>query len=416
MFANSSRLLTLSLALAALTAAASPGIHGRPKSSPECSGKGSGAFIGGSGAGNVAAASSSAVVSGGENESCHAEATIGAGDANTIYSNAYPYAVESLIGAGNGNTLGSSSAAVGAGIGNVIGQSADYAFIGAGQGGSVTFPDAFVGAGKYDSATAEAAFVGAGLSNTSSGTSSFIGAGSFNVASAVDTVVDAGLQDSATHSYASVTGGGGNVASGNAAAIPGGYHNLASGQFSFAAGIGSYANTVGSFVWSDDSSGAKHLAPARANEFIARSAGGTYFVTNAAETTGAMLAPGSGTWASASDRTLKSDVAPVSDEAILAKVAALSVTEWSYTSERGVRHLGPMAQDFYAAFGLGADDRHITAVDEDGIALAAIKGLDTKVKVNDRAVDTLRASVAGHGNDIRALRAELRALEARIRP
>jgi hypothetical protein len=38
-----------------------------------------------------------------------------------------------------------------------------------------------------------------------------------------------------------------------------------------------------------------------------------------------------------------------------------------------VRHIGPMAQDFYAAFGVGEDDRHITSIDEDGVALAAIK-------------------------------------------
>ncbi len=63
------------------------------------------------------------------------------------------------------------------------------------------------------------------------------------------------------------------------------------------------------------------------------------------------------------------------DATVLAKVAALPVSEWSYTSERGVRHVGPMAQDFYAAFRVGEDDRHITSIDEDGVALAAIKAL-----------------------------------------
>jgi len=60
---------------------------------------------------------------------------------------------------------------------------------------------------------------------------------------------------------------------------------------------------------------------------------------------------------------------------VLAKVAALPISEWSYNSERGVRHVGPMAQDFYAAFRVGEDDRHITSIDEDGVALAAIKAL-----------------------------------------
>jgi len=89
-------------------------------------------------------------------------------------------------------------------------------------------------------------------------------------------------------------------------------------------------------------------------------------------------AAGSGTWASASDRALKTDVARIDDAAVLEKVAGLPISRWSYVSERGVRHVGPMAQDFYAAFGVGEDDKHITSIDEDGVALAAIKALRTE--------------------------------------
>ena len=32
-----------------------------------------------------------------------------------------------------------------------------------------------------------------------------------------------------------------------------------------------------------------------------------------------------------------------------------------------------MAQDFRAAFGLGEDDKHISAIDEGGVALAAVQ-------------------------------------------
>jgi hypothetical protein len=39
-----------------------------------------------------------------------------------------------------------------------------------------------------------------------------------------------------------------------------------------------------------------------------------------------------------------------------------------------------MAQDFYAAFGLGEDDKHITTSDEGGVALAAIQGLNAKLE------------------------------------
>jgi hypothetical protein len=59
---------------------------------------------------------------------------------------------------------------------------------------------------------------------------------------------------------------------------------------------------------------------------------------------------------------------------VLEKVQSLPITEWQYkVDSRGQRHLGPMAQDFHAAFGLnGADDKHIATVDEEGVALAAI--------------------------------------------
>jgi hypothetical protein len=80
-----------------------------------------------------------------------------------------------------------------------------------------------------------------------------------------------------------------------------------------------------------------------------------------------------------------------------------------------------MAQDFYAAFGVGEDDRHITSIDEDGVALAAIKALNAKLtstvrtlKAKDSEVGALRARLANQGDELRAMRAELSDLEARL--
>ena len=131
------------------------------------------------------------------------------------------------------------------------------------------------------------------------------------------------------------------------------------------------------------------------------------FWTNAASTVGATLAPGSGTWASASDRNLKTDVANVDDAAVLEKVAALPISRWSYKSERGVRHLGPMAQDFYAAFRVGEDDKHITSIDEDGVALTAIKALHTDNLTLHADNDALRT-------DNRTLHAQLADLRLQV--
>lgn len=87
-----------------------------------------------------------------------------------------------------------------------------------------------------------------------------------------------------------------------------------------------------------------------------------------------------GTFSNQSDRAAKQDFAPINPAAILDKVVQLPLSEWSYRENPGTRHIGPMAQDFHAAFGLGIDERHITPLDEGGVALAAIQGLNAKVE------------------------------------
>lgn len=87
-----------------------------------------------------------------------------------------------------------------------------------------------------------------------------------------------------------------------------------------------------------------------------------------------------GTFVSASDRAMKQDFEAVNSRDVLEKVAALPLTRWRYTNDTTTVHLGPMAQDFRAAFGLGPDDEHIATVDADGVALAAIQGLNQKLE------------------------------------
>jgi hypothetical protein len=365
------------------------------------------------------------------------DAFIGAGEGNDSAGES------SSIGAGQYNNAIASGSFIGAGFLNQVSASGNGSFIGAGdtllafaEAGESTFPpgnqisgtDSFIGAGDQNrvtgngsmigtggSAVASAkdlpnnqiagndSFVGAGDDNSVSSNEAFIGSGQGNsiAAAATYSAIVGGSSNQVTGPYASVGGGSGNIASGSSATVPGGYHNLASGQFSFAAGFGSYANRNGTFVWSDDSPSAPHLQPTAANQFIARATGGVIFYTNARQTTGVALAAGSGVWGMASDRNLKRNVVQIDDAAILAKVAALPVAEWSYDSEGGVRHVGPMAQDFYAAFRVGEDDRHITSIDEDGVALAAIKALHAEnAKMRDENValrnrlDSLERKVA----------------------
>jgi hypothetical protein len=94
-----------------------------------------------------------------------------------------------------------------------------------------------------------------------------------------------------------------------------------------------------------------------------------------------------------SDRALKEGLAPVDPRQVLARVAALPMATWSYKGET-VRHLGPMAQDFSAAFGLGADDRHIHVLDASGVALTAIQGLDALVQAQAARLAALERELA----------------------
>ena len=70
---------------------------------------------------------------------------------------------------------------------------------------------------------------------------------------------------------------------------------------------------------------------------------------------------------------------PVSPREVLEKVSALSISRWNFKGDSTTPHVGPMAQDFHAAFGLGESERAISAVDADGVALAAIQGLNQKL-------------------------------------
>ena len=88
-----------------------------------------------------------------------------------------------------------------------------------------------------------------------------------------------------------------------------------------------------------------------------------------------------GVFVSSSDRAAKENFQPVNPGEVLDKVAALPLSQWNFKEDPAAHHIGPAAQDFHAAFGLnGADDKHIATVDADGVALAAIQGLNQKLE------------------------------------
>jgi len=122
--------------------------------------------------------------------------------------------------------------------------------------------------------------------------------------------------------------------------------------------------------------------------------------------------PGDATWTLTSDRNAKNGFAPVDGEAVLDKVASLPIQEWNYIGY-GQRHMGPMAQDFRAAFGLGRSDTAIDGGDLHGVALASIQGLHRRLQEKDRQLAAQERELDALRQDVRALHARLDKMESR---
>jgi hypothetical protein len=414
----------------------------RTQSAGTCSSAGTGSFNGVPANANVAGGTDSVVGGGSSNKGCDDHAAITGGYENVIagtsngatfsfigggYQNqVYATAAYSVIAGGYGNTVdptNGNSSIVGGGAYNtassagaaVLGGETNTAsgfisMLGGGQNNTVSGDYAFGGGGSHNTVSTTYAAIAGGEYNQAIGEGAYIGGGGYNIASGEGAIVDGGFNSTAAGTFAT---------------IPGGYVNSAAGTYSFAAGARASAAQTGTFVWSDGSDGDTILTSSRAYQFLARASGGFTLYTNAAGTVGAQLAAGSGTWASLSDRNVKTNIAPLDDDAVLAKVAALPISRWSYRSEHGVRHVGPMAQDFYAAFKVGEDDRHITSIDEDGVALAAIKALHAENATLRSQEQTLRKRLVAVtvSQNLRAqqqarrdaaMRLELRRLSAKV--
>ncbi len=222
--------------------------------------------------------------------------------------------------------------------------------------------------------------------------------------------------------FASAALGGGTANASHSVAIKGsatgisaiaiGSYTDASGQMSMALGHQASTNQKnGAIVIGDNSTD----TPVRAqidNHFVVRAArlwfgnnnNSTATVGRFIETsTGAYLSSG-GTWVSSSDSAKKHRWQNVDGEDVLAKLSTIPLRTWSYREEPdSVRHLGPTAQEFRAAFGLGDTDKAIATVDADGVALVAAQTLDRRTRVLMDEITALRAELA-------ALRAELETL------
>ena len=99
-----------------------------------------------------------------------------------------------------------------------------------------------------------------------------------------------------------------------------------------------------------------------------------------------------GTISQLSSRFSKENFRDTDGSELLAKLEQLPISSWNYRgAPKQERHLGPVAEDFRAAFGLGASERYVSVTDEAGVALASVKALQLEVKQRDERIEQLEA-------------------------
>jgi hypothetical protein len=210
------------------------------------------------------------------------------------------------------------------------------------------------------------------------------------------------------------------VRAGGQGSVAIGYRTTANNDYAVALGYRASNNThTGTMVMGDEST-TDSVRNQADNEFRIRYNGGIRLrVSTAANgnTPGAggnvgcdltVLVP---SWTCASSRTLKERFLAVDGEDVLLRLRALPITTWSMIGgDRSVRHLGPVAEDFYHAYGLGVGETTIGLGDIDGVNLAAAKALEARTDALRRELDARNAEVSQLRGELAELRAQVQAL------
>jgi hypothetical protein len=297
--------------------------------------------------------------------------------------------------------------------------------------GSVRFGRAPVGAGAttWDDANMDDFTFAGGNQVTASGYGAFAYGDQVTVSSTVGVGFGSGVTVTGTAGFSA---GAQNVCSGFACTAIG-YTNTAGGQGSVALGyrvtaaddyttsIGYRASNnghTGTIVLSaEDGTSTDSVRAQAAREFRLRAAGGIRLRVSAAASGNT---PGAGgnvgcdltslvpSWTCASSRTLKENFESVDGEDVLNRLRYVPVTRWNMIgSDPSVKHVGPVAEDFYGAFPLGLGKTTIGMGDIDGVNLAAAKALDARTV-------TLQSQVKARDETIAKLEKKTSDLEARL--
>jgi len=373
-----------------------------------------------SGGSNNAASATRSTISGGcYNTASHLDATIGGGAGNVAsYSHA-------TVGGGTRNTASSLDATVSGGSNNLA--SGAYATVSGGASNLASGFSAVVGGGSGNTASASNTTLSGGLGNRISDHYSTVGGGVGNTAGnrnedlgdAQYSTVSGGIDNTAAGLGSTVGGGGNSVARGSYSTIPGGFQNHADSHYAFAAGSRAniHASHPGAFLYADSTD--NHFDSKAANEFAVRATGGVRFVTGinllGIPTAGVRLEAGSSSWSYMSTRNMKTNLSFVEGKQVLQKLFNVPILAWNYRDQTpSIQHMGPLAEDFFAAFGLGEDEKFINAVDVDGVALVAIQGLYQLVREQEDQIMAQRRRILLLENEKATQQEQIATLEARV--
>ena len=226
-------------------------------------------------------------------------------------------------------------------------------------------------------------------------------------------------------STASFVAGENSVAAGYASTALGS-NSIAGGDYSTAMGNNSRANLEGSFAIGDSPNGSNSVVSPNSNTFTTRFRNGYYLYSNANATIGVVLSGGGNSWSMISDSTKKENFLPIDGENVLKKIARMRTVTWNYKGQdpKFFRHYGPMAQEFYHAFGrdkLGVvgNDTTISSADFDGINFTAIKALEKRTAELQTENESLKKRLAileKSNSEVITLKAEMEQLKALLLP
>lgn len=408
----------------------------------------------GGGQNNLASSGFASVGGGNHNTASGGMAHVGGGEQNTASGgwavtgggtgNSASGLAAGVLG-GSTNTASGSFASVGGGFGNTA--SAAYTTIAGGgrsnpadpaTGNRVTDDYGSVGGGGNNRAGDASgttddrpyATVAGGYGNVASGSYAVVAGGYGNDASATEATVAGGVHNYATGDKSFIGGGEGNTASGINSVVPGGAYNQAAGLYSFAAGQRAKALSGGTFVWAD--SQPYDWAVWDPDGWDVRATGGMLFSV-AIDGTGGFTVfcyvdADSNGWVCSDIRPRPDNQEAVNGIDIVQRLSLVPITSWDVTHDgHAVRHIGPLTQDVYAAFGIGEDENSLSALDMNGLALASIQGLyrlaqdeQTQLAAQQKRIEALEANLAAYrmtptqAAENAALRAEIAGLAARL--